>query len=267
MRWFKSRKTKAPKPVKRRGSRFPKRAGMFFGQLLICTGVLAVFLYWFALYVEHSGLFNVKVIQVDGADFLRDEDIIAQSGVTSGDCIFLLRPEIIRKNILAMPFVSWCHVNRVFPDRLEIEIKERIALATLLVNNRLFELDAVWNVLRELEAEEKHVGPLITAQAELGYVEVGQQMPQESLKQAVDVWRAFARTSMANDVTVSEICAEDSNKISMTCDELPCEIRWAKKDFEAQAWELDVIWRSEKGRMPFREYIDLRFGNDYVACR
>jgi hypothetical protein len=260
------RKRTPPKPPKARGRRFPKGAVLFFAQLVVCAGGLAAYLYWFGVYVEHSGLFNVKVIQVDGADFLREEDIIAQSGVTNGDCIFLLRPDIIRKNILAMPFVSACGVNRVFPDRLEIEIEERVALATLLVNNRLFELDRDCTVLRELETEEPHVGPLITTESELDYVEVGRRMPHASLKDAVDVWRAFTRTSMAGDVTVSEICAENGNKIGMTCDELNCEVRWGRGNIESQAWKLDVFWRSEKGRLPFREYIDLRFGND-VACR
>lgn len=261
-----NRQTKTPKAPRARGRRFTRRTSLFFVQLVICVGGLAAFLYWFALYVEQSGLFNVKAIQVDGADFLREDDIIAQAGVTNGDCIFLLRPEIIRRNVLAMPFVSTCRVNRVFPDRLEIAIKERVALATLLANNRLFELDQDCTVLRELGNEEAHVGPLITVESELGYVEVGRQMPSDSLKNAVDVWRAFTRTSMAGDVTVSEICAEKGNKIGMTCDELNCEVRWGRGNIESQAWKLDVFWRSEKGRLPFREYIDLRFGND-VACR
>ena len=264
---FNRREKKPTRPPNARGRRFPRRPVLFCAEFVVCAGVAAAFLYWFALYVEQSGLFNVKVIQIDGADFLREEDIIAQSGVTSGDCMFLLRPEIIRKNILSMPFVNICRVNRVFPDRLEIEIKERVALATLLANNRLFELDQDCNVLRELEPEEKHVGPLITTESELGYVEVGRQMPQEPLKNAVDVWRSFARTSMAADVTVSEISTEIGNKIAMTCDELNCTVIWGKDKIESQAWQLDVFWRSEKGRLPFREYIDLRFGNDYVACR
>lgn len=259
------KKTQAKAP-RARGRRFPWRIVLFLVQLAIYAGGPAAFLYGFALYVQQSGLFNVKVIQVDGADFLREEDIIAQSGVTNGDCVFLLRPETIRRNILAMPFVSTCRVNRVFPDRLEIRIKERVALATLLVNNRLFELDQDCTVLRELGPEDAHVGPLITAESELDYVEVGRQMPHESLKNAVDVWRAFSRTSMAGDVTVSEICAEKGNKISMTCDELNCELRWGRGNIESQARKLDVFWRSEKGRLPFREYIDLRFGDD-VACR
>jgi len=262
-----NRQKKTPaKAPRARGWRFPRRTVLFFVQLVIYAGGPAAFLYGFALYVEQSGLFNVKVIEVDGADFLREDDIIAQAGVTNGDCVFLLRPETIRQNIMSMPFVSTCRVNRVFPDRLEIRIKERVALATLLVNNRLFELDQDCTILRELGPEEAHAGPLITVESELGYVEVGRQMPHESLKNAVAVWRAFTRTSMAADVTVSEICAEKGNKIGMTCDELNCEVRWGRGNIESQAWKLDVFWRSEKGRLPFREYIDLRFGND-VACR
>lgn len=253
-------------PKTPRARRGRSRLAVFAVQTLVCTACVCGFLYCFNIYVRESGVFNVKAITVTGAGFLRVEDIIAQSGVTNEHSLVTLSSDEVRQRVLALPHVSECTVERVFPDRLEIAIKERVALATLLVNNRLFELDRDAIVLRELGAEEPHTGPFVTVESGLDYVEVGRQISQESLKNALEVWDAFKGTQMARDVTVSEISAGQGNRIGMTCDELNCEIRWARAGVEKQAWKLDVFWQSEKGRLPFREYIDLRFGND-VACR
>lgn len=256
---------KKPAKTRRARARRPSRFAMFAMQLVICIMLVAAFMYWFGIYVQESGLFNVKEIEVSGAHFLSPGEIIAQAGVTSGDCIFLLRAEPIRQRVLALPHVKTCRVDRVFPDRVAIDIEERVAVATLLVNNRLYEIDRHCTVLRELAPEESHVGPFITVAKPLDYVEVGRRIDREQLARAVDVWRAFSRTTMADDVTVSEIAAEQGNKISMTCDELNCEIRWGRDNIDAQAWKLDVFWRSEKENLPFSKYIDLRFGNDVVC--
>jgi len=257
-------KRKPPKRP-RAQSRRPPRSAIFLLQLMVCLAVVVAFMYWFGIYVQESGLFNIKEIEVAGAGFLTAEQIIAQSRVTNGDCIFMLRSGPIRERILAMPHVKNCRVDRVFPDRLVIEIEERVAMATLLVNNRLYEIDRSCTVLRELAPEEPHTGPFITVAKPLDSVEVGRPIGRDQLARAIDVWRAFSRTTMAGDVTVSEICADTGNKISMTCDELNCEIRWGRDDIEAQAWKLDVFWRSEKENLPFSKYIDLRFGNDVVC--
>ena len=217
-------------------------------------------------YVRTDPVFRVKTIRVEGACNLTPESIIAESGVTADDCLILLSTGAVRNRVSAIPYVKLCRIGRIFPDKLVIAVQERLALATLIVNNRLYEVDDEGNVLRELGPETPHVPPFITNVPDLDYVEAGQRMTQPSLKAALAVWAAFSRTAMAGDVSVSEISAARENRVCMYCDELNFEIRWGGEDLERQAGKLDVFWRAQNKNIRCKEYLDLRFGND-VACK
>jgi len=217
-------------------------------------------------YVRTDPVFRVKTIRVEGACNLTPESIIAESGVTADDCLILLSTGAVRNRVSAIPYVKLCRIGRIFPDKLVIAVQERLALATLIVNNRLYEVDDEGNVLRELGPETPHVPPFITNVPDLDYVEVGQHMTQPSLKAALAVWAAFSRTAMAGDVSVSEISAARENRVCMYCDELNFEIRWGGEDLGRQAGKLDVFWRAQNKNIRCKEYLDLRFGND-VACK
>ena len=217
-------------------------------------------------YVRTDPAFRVKTIRVEGAYNLSPESVIAASGVTKEDCLFLLNTRAVRDRVSAVPYVKGCRICRLFPDKLVIEVQERVAHATLMVNNHMYEVDEEGSVLRELGPDAAHVPPFLTNVPNLDYVEVGQRLTQPSLKAALAVWSAFMRTAMAGDVTVSEISAARENRVCMYCDELNYEIRWGSEEIEKQAAKLDVFWRSQNKVIRCKEYLDLRFGND-VVCR
>jgi len=245
---------------------FGERPISYVLESILCLGLLAATIHGFLTFVHGSDYFNVRSIRVEGAEILRKDTIVSQSGVTAGDCIFFLNPEAIAAEVRKLPFVSYCRITRTFPHDVTITIQERVPLATLLWNSRCFELDQDCNVLRELAPDQPHVGPFITQISDVGGVEVGKQLEHQAVQGAVRAWRAFMDTAMAKQVTVSEICAVRDSRICMYLDEFNCEIRWGRTDFEKQAKKLDVFWLSQNGKIPFREYVDLRFGDD-VACR
>jgi len=208
----------------------------------------------------------VQRIRVEGADKLSDESIIRLSGITNEDCTLFLDSASVRARIMKQPYVRECKVTRYFPSCVAIAIEERRALATLMVNNRLFEVDDAGNVLRELEPDKPHTGPFITNVEGLGYVDPGKTLDNHPVACALAVWRAFTQTAMARDVTVSEISAAQENRICMYCNELDFEIRWGRDHFERQARKLDIFWRTQTKPVQCKNYLDLRFGND-VACK
>lgn len=228
--------------------------------------VVAAFLGWgaHAFYGFARDDYPVRTIRVEGADVLEEELLVAESGITSADSVLLLDVEAVRERIEALPYVRSCMVARVHPDSVLISIKEREAVATLLVSNRMFHIDRACVVLRELSRGETHTGPFVTTPG-LGPIDLGQQLDCPPLRAAVAVWQAFSRSKMAGDVTVSEIAAWGENDIRMYCDELPFEVRWGRKDFENQARRLDVLWDELGKDITCREYLDLRFGNDVVC--
>ena len=230
---------------------------------LLLAGALGYGTYW---YVKTSPIFKVKTIRVEGADKLLPETIIATSGVTADDCLPLLNSAEAQERVSAIPYVKTCRINRLFPDKLIIKIQERVAFATLMVNNRLYEVDHEGKVLRELAPDVPPVPPFITNVPNLDFVEVGQSLAQPSLKAALAVWSAFSQTDMARGVTISEISATRENRICMYCDEFNFEIRWGRDDFEGQARKLDIFWQSQNKDIHCMDYLDLRFGND-VTCK
>ncbi|MDZ4858712.1 MAG: FtsQ-type POTRA domain-containing protein [Candidatus Hydrogenedentes bacterium] len=217
-------------------------------------------------YVFVSGYFQLNSVQVVGAHLLNADRIVEASGVSSEDNVIFIRSGVVADRVEAMPYVKSCTVTRTLPDMVTISIEERYPIATLLVHNHPYEVDAEMNVLRRLNVAEPHTGPLISQVADVGAVEPGMQLAQPPLRVAIEVWQAFAETSMARDVTVSEIAAVGTNDIRMYCDELQFEIRWGRDDVVQQARNLDVLWQQRGADLPCTSYLDLRFGQD-LACK
>ncbi|GMU93299.1 MAG: hypothetical protein AMXMBFR4_23570 [Candidatus Hydrogenedentota bacterium] len=217
-------------------------------------------------HVMESGRYRVKTIRIDGARLLSSEQIVQAAGVTNADHILFLNTARIAERVRCLPYVKDCTVRRTFPDMVTIAIAERTPVATIIIHNHPFEIDAEMKVLRELDLNEPHIGPLISQIPELGDVGTGAQLQQASLRTALDVWSAFSQTDMASEVTVSEIAAPGPNSIRMYCDELPFEIRWGREDVPSQAKRLDILWRQKGKSLACSEYLDLRFGRD-IACK
>jgi len=246
--------------------RVARRSGraMFTTMILMTLGTAAG--YGLYEYVYASGNFQLKSIQVVGARLLKAEDIVNAAGVSSEDNVIFIRSGLVADRVEAMPYIDSCKVTRTLPDTLTITITERYPIATLLVHNHPYEIDENMNILRRLLATEPHTGPLISQLADVGAVEPGVQLAQPPLRVAIEVWKAFAETSMARDVTVSEIAAAGTNDIRMYCDELPFEIRWGRDNVVQQAMNLDLLWQQRGPELPCVAYLDLRFGQD-LACK
>ncbi len=250
---------------RRRPPRRRSRSWFYLAEALICIVLLGGFAYGIVHYVTRSPTFRVREIVVDGANVLREEHICAVARVTSDDNLMLSDVNAIQQRVQRLPYVRFCEVRRAPPHTLIIRIEERVPEAAVFTNGRLYEIDAEGFVLRELDPLADHVGPLITNVPGLGVPEPGRPLKADALTEALRVWRAVADTSLLEALTISEISAPDTRKISMFCDELPYEIRWGRGDYAMQAARFETLWENQGGDLPCREYLDLRFEGDLVC--
>jgi cell division septal protein FtsQ len=176
-----------------------------------------------------------------------------------------VRPAAIEARVRALPYVDECQVTTVFPDTVNVEITERTAYATVLVQNRLFTIDREGRVLSELAPGERGVGPLITSLPGPPTAEPGHSLDCAPLREALAVWEAFSSSDVATVLQLSELAAIHENDIRMYCENLPYEIRWGRGVYAEQADRLDALWRAKGGRLPCSQYLDLRFGRDLVC--
>lgn len=92
--------------------------------------------------ITQSELFSVRNISVSGLDRLSRQEILDQGGVHEGENLFKLNLFTIQKQLIAHPWINDASVRRVFPNALNIEVREEVPLflavqadvAELLVN-------------------------------------------------------------------------------------------------------------------------------------
>jgi cell division septal protein FtsQ len=233
---------------------------------LVCLLVLAGSILAFYRYVIVSDYFAVRQIRVEGVHMLNPEYVVQISEITTLDNIVFLNVTRIQERIEALPYVRACHVTRAFPDTVVIRVHEREAVATLLADNHLFEIDADCVVLRELKPAEPYTAPFITDVGGLGFVEPGQQLDDTPVKEALAAWTAFQQTPLAQEAVVSEIAATSESNIRMYFDDFPYEVRWGRGNFSQQAENFYELWAHLNRHIRCQEYLDLRFGND-LACK
>jgi len=234
-------------------------------QIVVVLVLVSGTAYAFYHYVIESPRFQVKRISIEGTDVLSPEAVRAVAGITERHNLLFFDAGEVRERIEAMPCVRGCEIQRAYPDLVIIRIRERVPLATLLLNNHAFELDEEAVVLREIDSLAPHVGPLVTGVTALGLVEPGQRLEHPAVLNALAVWQAFCTQPLSRDLRVSELCSPKANAIAMICDEAPFEIRWGRGDFVRQAKRLNVLWREKGGALPCLEYLDLRFDEDLVC--
>ncbi len=243
-----------------------KRLAVRLVGLLIFMVVVLGMVHAFSSYVNESPRFQVKKIRVEGAIMLKEEAILAVAGITKKDNVLWFDSAAIKRRVESMPYVKRCEVQRVYPDLVIIRVEERTPAASLVVNNRVYEIDVEGAPLRELALRDPPTGPLITNIPNLDVVELSQRIESPELRLALDTWRAFSSIPLASEITLSEISIPAPNQIITFFDEVPFEVRWSAQGLMEQAQRLDFLWHERKGQFPCNVYLDLRFEND-IACK
>ncbi len=244
------------RPSKKTLLRMERLAGIL---VLLATGGL------FAGFIVQSPQFKVQRVLFEGVHALTEERVLETAGITVDDSIVFFDGTSVERRVETLPYVKRCEAKRVFPNSVLLRIIERKPIATVAVNNRLFEVDREYVALREVSPFAPHEGPLITNLPDLFALEPGQQMAIPALEQALTLWETFSSSPLADELTLSEISAEAPNRLRMFFDELPYELRWGRSGFEEQLRRLEMLWQELKGQLPCQQYLDLRFDADLVC--
>ncbi len=93
------------------------RAGLYM--LLLLLGLIALAV------VIGLKVFEVTAIEVTGNDTMTADSVIALSGITKGENIFKVNLGQTKKNLESDPLVEVLSIERIFPDKIRIDIRLR----------------------------------------------------------------------------------------------------------------------------------------------
>jgi len=117
-----------------------------------------------AIYLDQAldrlGL-GLSEVTVKGQRMTRDNDIYAQLQLEVRHSIWLLDTEAARERVETLPWVLKASLKRVFPDRLHIDIQERVPLAAWNDGRRTVLLDGTGRVLGPASPDQFSTLPAI----------------------------------------------------------------------------------------------------------
>lgn len=108
-----------------------------------------------------SPLFNVSDIRVVGIEKITSESAIEASGVVRGSSIFKVNPKKSEEHLKSLAYVDTVKVRRIFPNTVEISIRESQEAAYIYFIGNYVGVDENGKILEIKQSEEEVNLPVI----------------------------------------------------------------------------------------------------------
>lgn len=149
-------------------------------KLVIKIFMILLLLIILAIILASSEIFNVKEISVTGTDKLTQNEIISFSNIKIDDNIFKINFGKTKNLIEENPYVEEVFIKRKFPNKIEIEIKERNVKYMLQLAESYIYIDGQGYIL-EISKDKKEVPILLGIFTDLSNIESGDRLAKEDL--------------------------------------------------------------------------------------
>ena len=111
-------------------------------------------------FLTQCDYFRAKTIEVEGNRVLSEEEIIKEAGINPGDNILSVNISMVRKKIMANPWVAEAEVGRKIPSGIIIKIAEHKCIAVLDLGKE-FLLNESGEIFKEKAAADPGGVPVI----------------------------------------------------------------------------------------------------------
>ena len=117
------------KPAQRRKRSKAAIAAIVLVVLLVVLGITG-------LVLRYTSVFTITNLSIKGVEHLTDAEITELAAVPEDSTLLRVDTEAIRNRLLQDTWIEDVHVNLVFPDTLEISVKERTIAAVAEITSR-----------------------------------------------------------------------------------------------------------------------------------
>ena len=114
--------------------------------------------------VTQCRYFTLREIHISGADRISEDRILRQAALGSGMNVLAVNLTLVRKRLLAHPWIAEAAIQRVIPSGLRISVQEHRPLAIIDLGRR-FLVDEKGKIFKELEADDPRDLPVIAGLA------------------------------------------------------------------------------------------------------
>lgn len=203
--------------------------------------------------------FSVREIKVRGAEKVGGDEIVAMAGLSHGMRIWQIDPVSIEKKIEKHPWVKRVVVRREFPQRVVIEVEERVPKA-IVVLGRLYYVDRDGVVFKDVGEGEKVDLPMLTGLKQEDLIAQAQST-RSKIQEALRLGELAAGASLA----LSEIHFLSEDAVVLYPVGFPVALHMGWGDWEGKLDRLERVLALWKGRENQLAALNLNFSDQVVA--
>lgn len=222
--------------------------------LVVSAAVLGFFVY--------VPFFTLSEIKLVGAKYLTEEDIMKVGNVYMGEPLFQLETDVVQSRLSKDLRIEEVSVRRHLPHTLEVKVKERRPLATIVCNYGYLDLDRNGTVIDSYKSLKTMQIPMITG-ASVNDLYIGDEIDDEIVKKILDFLQRLNEETLNR---LSEIAIVEENYIVLySATERPVQIRIGKLerlDEKARLTE-DFLRDLETNPHPV-EYVDFNYTAPFI---
>ena len=232
--------------------RMRRRLGRVFRGLVFL--VVSATVLGFFVYVP---FFTLNEIRLVGAQYLTEEDIIKVGDIYMGEQLFRLETDVVQSRLAKDLRIEEVSVRRKLPHTLEVTIRERRPLATVMCDYGYLDLDRNGVVLDSYKSLKTMKIPMITG-ARVRDLYIGDAVENDEVKRILDFLERLNEETL-NRLSEISIVADDYI-VMYSATAHPVQIRIGKLERLDEKAQLTEDFLRDLETNPYKiEYVDFNY--------
>jgi len=235
-----------------------------FFQTLIVLILLALVGRGYVLWLSSGDTFAVAHIQVKGADYFDETEVLKQCGLADKANLRSVSLDVVQARLEANPFIESVAVHKAYPRQLRLSIREKQPVALLNVQGSLLCIDKEGLVLPARPGRLYEL-PVISGRFE-GQIEAGTKAGGARIKEGLN----FIRTLLADQPDlydkISEVVVGHDKGTLVYTTEGSVPVWFGKNASSEKMRYFDAIYEELESKRQFAKvkYIDLRYKQQVI---
>jgi cell division protein FtsQ len=208
----------------------------------------------------------VARVGIEGVKVVPSADIYHLAAVPMESRLYDVPLTQVRNRVLRNPFVKDAAVHRDPPDRILIQIEERIPLA-VIVSGGMFYVDAEGMVLPLARSDSVFDLPVITGTAEKQQCVIGKRLSHQAIREALLVVRAAQLMDEGLYRRISEVHIDPSGDLLLYTADTGVPVILGHGDMISKLQKFQDFWTAvvtTRGAQTLAS-VDLRFADQVVV--
>ena len=226
------------------------RKGLLF--FLICSAVVGI--------VVYSPIFVLREIHVTGSRYLSQEEIARISGIYLGEPLFQLETDEVTKRLMKDLRIEEASVRRSLPSALEINLRERLPVATVACEYGYLDIDRRGKVINSYRDLKNMPIPMISG-IQVRDLYIGDDVEDGTVKQILYFLQQLDETSLNQ---ISEIAITGENYlVAYTTKSVPIRLGALERLDEKAKLTEDFLQDLEVNPHAV-EYVDFNYTRPFI---